>query len=369
MNAAAWERFQKLPLPTRREVDWRHFDLRGLQLERIEKRAAPAQMTFRGSVPTGVIFGKLSQYRAEASRFLGKAIEWENRHKFVALHEALWEDGAVVLVPRDCRIAEPLEIHYELPNHNSAAFPRTLIVLEPGAEATVVQKYTGAPSLQASATELFVLPGAHLHYISLHNLGPTSFDFLLKRARVAQDAEIDWVIGMFGGAFARYDIECEMEGRGGSSFMYGVGLGADRQQLGQFTHQHHRCGDTTSDLLFKNVLRDQAVSSYTGTIRVEKNCNGTNAYQSNRNLVLSREVQCDTRPVLEIESNQLRCTHGATVGRLDDAQMFYLRSRGLNEAQARQMLIEAFLEPVLARIRVEPVRREFEELIHQKIIH
>ncbi|MCS7048403.1 MAG: Fe-S cluster assembly protein SufD [Verrucomicrobiae bacterium] len=368
MNPVAWQRFLQLPMPSRHDVDWRHLDLRALRLERVEKRTQPARVTFRGQPPTGVIFGKLSGHRTEANRFLGKAIAWENRHKFVALHEALWEDGAVVLVPKNCRVTDPLEIHYELPNHDSAAFPRTLIVLEPGAEATVVQKYTGAPSLQAGATELFVQPGAHLHYISLHQLAPTSFDFLIKRARVAQDAEIDWVIGMFGAALGRYDIECEMEGRGGSSFMYGVGLGAGQEQLAQFTHQHHRSGDTTSDLLFKNVLRDRAVSSYTGTIRVEKNCNGTNAYQSNRNLVLSREVQCDTRPVLEIESNQLRCTHGATVGRLDDNQMFYLRSRGLNEAQARQILIEAFLEPVLARIRVDTVRREFEELIRQKII-
>lgn len=368
MNAAAWQRFQQLPVPSSREVDWRHFDLRSLPLDNVDKRAQPARVTFRGQPPTGVIFGLISQHRAAASRFLGGAIAWQNRHKFVALHEALWEDGAVLIVPRDCRVAEPLEIHYELPNHDATSFPRTLIVLEPGAEVTVVQRFTGGPSLEAGATELFVHPGAHLHYISLHNLAPTSYDFLIKRAWVGQDAEIDWVIGMFGGGFARYDIECEMEGRGGSSFMYGVGVAANRQQLGQFTRQHHRSGDTTSDLLFKNVLRDRVVSSYTGTIRVEKNCNGTNAYQSNRNLVLDRDVQCDTRPVLEIESNQLRCTHGATVGRLDDQQMFYLRSRGLNEAQARQMLIEAFLEPVLARIRVERVRLEFQELIHQKII-
>jgi Fe-S cluster assembly protein SufD len=176
------------------------------------------------------------------------------------------------------------------------------------------------------------------------------------------------VIGMFGASFQRYDIECVMDGEGGTSYMYGVGFAEHKQQFGQFTKQHHRTGNTVSDLLFKNVLRDSAVSNYAGIIKVEKNANGTNAYQSNRNLVLSDKVKCDTKPILEIESNQLRCTHGATVGRLEDSQLFYLRSRGLTEEQAREVLIEAYLEPVLARIKVESVYKEFSSLIHQKVV-
>ena len=149
--------------------------------------------------------------------------------------------------------------------------------------------------------------------------------------------------------------------------MYAVGVGTDKQQFGQFTKQHHKTGDTVSDLLFKNVYRDAAVGNYAGLIKVEKNANGTNAYQANRNLVLSDKVKCDTRPILEIESNQLRCTHGATVGRLDENQIFYLRSRGLTPEQARDVLIEAFLEPVLARIKVESAQKEFADLVHRKI--
>ncbi len=368
MNAAAWQQYEALPLPSRRDVDWQHFDLRGLKLDDVAKRVQPVTVKLTGTVPTGVIFGELAKHRNVAKQFLGKGITGESRHKFTTLHEALWENGAVLHVPRNVHITEPLTVTYDLPNHDSASFPRTLIVLEPGAEATLIQKFTGAPSVHASGTEVFVQSGARLHYVSLQNFAPTAYDFTIKRAHVAQDAEVDWVIGMFGGLFARYDIECVMEGRGGHSFMYGVGLGEGKQQLGQFTRQHHRVGDTTSDLLFKNVLRDQAVGNYTGTIKVEKHSNGTNAYQSNRNLVLSDKVQCDTRPILEIESNQLRCTHGATVGRLDEAQLFYLRSRGLTLTQARQALIEAFLEPILARIKVESVRDEFSRLIHQKVI-
>jgi Fe-S cluster assembly protein SufD len=202
----------------------------------------------------------------------------------------------------------------------------------------------------------------------MQNFSPGVFDFTLKRAHIARDAEIDWVLGMFGGSFLRYDIECAMEGPGGTSYMYGIGIGEKRQQFSQFTRQHHKCGNTVSDLLFKNVYRDEATGVYSGVIKVEKNANGTNAYQANRNLVLGEAVKCDSRPLLEIESNDLRCTHGATIGRLDEDQVFYLRSRGLPDPDARQLLIEAFLEPVLARIKVEDVRKEFTELVHHKLM-
>jgi Fe-S cluster assembly protein SufD len=279
-------------------------------------------------------------------------------------------------VPPDVRVTVPLQISYELHGAHAAAFPRTLIVVEPGGEATLVQKFTGGPaagdngsaSLHAATTEVFVKDGGRLHYVSLQDFAPNVFDFTRKRAHIARDAEIDWVLGMFGASFQRYDIECVMEAPGGTSFMYGVGVGEQRQQFGQFTKQHHRAGHTTSDLLFKNVLRDTCVSNYAGVIKVEKNANGTNAYQSNRNLVLSPTVQCDTRPILEIESNQLRCTHGATIGRLDEQQLYYLRSRGLTESIARRVLIEAFTEPVLTRIQVAEVQQEFARLIHQKAL-
>jgi Fe-S cluster assembly protein SufD len=318
----------------------------------------------------------LAKHGDRVRQYLGKSIAPDEPRKFNALHAALWNAGAFLYVPSNLKISEPLEIVYEFNGQNAAGFPHTLVVIEPGAEATLVQKFVGgpppgangAPSVHASGTEVFVKEGGRLHYISMQNFLPNVYDFTLKRAHVARDAEIDWVIGMFGSSFQRYDIECVMEGRGGTSFMYGVGVGDHNQQFGQFTKQHHKTGDTVSDLLFKNVLRDAAVSNYAGLIKVEKNANGTNAYQSNRNLVLSKDVQCDTRPILEIESNRLRCTHGATVGRLDENQLFYLCSRGLTAEQARDVLIEAFLDPVLARIQVDSVQKEFASLIHQKVV-
>jgi len=370
----AWKTYAALPAPTRRDLDWQRFDIRKLKLDTLAGDRPAITERLSSVTGDGVIFcdmaTALAKHPGILQDYLGKLIAPDEPRKFNALHAALWNTGALLYVPAGVRVAVPVEILYTLSGTNVAGFPRTLIVIEPGAEATVVQKFIGgdgAISLHAAGTEVFVKDGGRLHYISYQDFNPNVYDFTLKRARVGRDAEIDWVIGMFGSSFQRYDIECEMAGEGGTSFMYGVCFAEHQQQFGQFTKQHHRAGNTVSDLLFKNVLRDSAVTNYTGMIKVEKNANGTNAYQSNRNLVLSDKVKCDTRPILEIESNKLRCTHGATVGRLDEDQLFYLRARGLPEEQARHVLLEAFLEPVLARIKVEPVYKEFSELIHRKV--
>jgi Fe-S cluster assembly protein SufD len=383
---AAWQTFEKLPLPTRRDVEWQRFDLRALKLDRVsvpDDRAAISETLAplpRDLTAQGVVFCDMQTALAKhgdlVREYLGKNIAPGEPRKFAALHAALWRTGTFLYVPSGVKIPHPLEAVHEFRGQAVAGFPHTLVVIESGAEATLVQKFVGGPapgsngvpSIHASASELFVKEGAHLHYVSLQNFSPNVLDFTLKRANVGRDAEIDWVLGMFGASFQRYDVECVMDGEGGTSFMYAVGVLDDHQQFGQFTKQHHKTGNTVSDLMFKNVLRDSAVTNYAGMIKVEKNANGTNAYQANRNLVLSDQVKCDTKPILEIESNQLRCTHGATVGRLEEEQMFYLRSRGLTEARARDVLIEAFLEPVLARIRVDDVRSEFANLVHQKVV-
>ena len=370
----AWKTFTALPSPTRRDLDWQRFDIRKLKLDTLTADKPAITERLSPAPGNGVIFcdmaTALAKHPGILQGYLGQLIAPDEPRKFTALHSARWNTGALLYVPPGVHVEVPVEILYTLSGQNVAGFPRTLIIIEPGAEATVVQKFVGgdgAISLHAAGTEVFVKDGGRLHYISYQDFNPNVYDFTLKRARVGRDAEIDWVIGMFGSSFQRYDIECEMAGEGGTSFMYGVCFAENQQQFGQFTKQHHRAGNTVSDLLFKNVLRDSAVTNYTGMIKVEKNANGTNAYQSNRNLVLSDKVKCDTRPILEIESNKLRCTHGATVGRLDEEQLFYLRARGLPEEQARHVLLEAFLEPVLARIQVEPVYQEFSELIHRKV--
>jgi len=361
-RALAWKTYQRLPLPSRRHVDWQRLDLRALNLNDIEKRPQSVRVSFN-SVP-GVTVAPLTDHPR-----LGSVIPADEPNKLAALVAAQWREGVLLHVPADHKTDRPVEITYEFCGENATAFPRTLVVLEAGSEATLVQKFIGmGRGVHASLTEVVLEETARLHYVSFQHLSDGALDFTIKRAHVERDAKMDWVIGMFGGALTRYDVECVMLGEGGQSFMYGMAVADGGQQVAQFTRQHHRVGHTTSDLLFKNVLRERAATYYTGLIKVEKNANGTNAYQSNRNLALDKTVQCDSRPILEIESHQLRCTHGATVGRLDEDQLYYLQTRGLDEPTARNTLIEAFLDPVLERIRLAPLRAQFAELIHRKAL-
>lgn len=361
-RALAWEIYQRLPAPSPRDSVWQRFDLRALPFDGLEKR--PQQVRVSWNAPEEVVVTPLADQPE-----LGCVIPPDEPNKFATLVSARWQHGVFLRVPAHHKAERPVEIAYEFYGHDVTAFPRTLVLVERGAEATVIQRFVGNGSgLHAALSEIRLETDARLHCISLQNFGADIFDFSVSRAHVAAGAEMDWVMAILGGRLACWDAQCVMTGERGRSFLYGLAVGSDSQQIAQFTRQHHRIGNTTSDLLFKNVLRDHATSSYRGIIKVEKNANGTNAYQANRNLVLDPTVRCDSQPILEIESNQLRCTHGATVGRLDDQQLYYLRTRGLDETEARNLLIEAFLEPVLARIRPEPIRNEFTELIHRKAV-
>ena len=208
---SAWQTFERLPLPTRRDLEWQRFDMRALNLGKItfpldgqptiSERLSGLPADLAGK---GVIFCDLQTALAKhgnlVKEYLGKSIAPDEPMKFYALHAALWKTGAFLYVPRDLRVTIPLEIVYEFSGQNTAGFPHTLVVIEPGAEATLAQKFVGGPtvgsngvpSVHASGTEVFVKEGGHLHYISLQNFSPNVFDFTLKRAHVARDAVIDW---------------------------------------------------------------------------------------------------------------------------------------------------------------------------------
>ncbi|MCX7886817.1 MAG: Fe-S cluster assembly protein SufD [Verrucomicrobiae bacterium] len=358
----AWRTYERLPAPSARDVVWQRFDLRALNQACVENRKESVRISATAS--DGVVVQPLVDQPE-----IGSVIPPDEPNKLGALVSARWQHGVFVRVPAGRCAAAPVEIAYEFDGDGATALPRTLVVVEQGGEATIFQRFRGNGSgFHASLTEIRLEENARLHYVGLQEFGCGVVDFTLKRAHVARGAEIDWVVGMFGGALTCYDVQCVMSGEGGQSFLYGMAVASGQQQIAQFTRQHHRVGHTTSDLLYRNVLRDRAISSYSGIIKVEKNANDTNAYQSNRNLLLDKTVRCDTRPILEIESNRLRCTHGATVGQLDLNQLFYMRTRGLDERTARQMLIEAFLEPVLARIGDGHIRDEFSALVRRKAV-
>ncbi|MGH3995121.1 MAG: Fe-S cluster assembly protein SufD, partial [Pseudonocardiaceae bacterium] len=207
-----------------------------------------------------------------------------------------------------------------------------------------------------AAVELFVGQAAKLEYVSLQNLSRETWHFASHHARVERDAELVWVTGGFGSKKGKTRIQNDLAGQGATSRVTGAYFADGEQHLDYDTFQEHIGPNTTSDFAFKGALRDRARAVWRGMIRVEEGAQKTNAYQENRNLLLSKDAHADSIPGLEILANDVRCTHGATLGQVDREQLFYLMSRGLPRWEAERLIVRGFFSEILDRIELEPVR-------------
>ena len=248
----------------------------------------------------------------------------------------------------------------------------TLIVLEEGASATFIQETAGlgdgkAASLHMGGVELIVGDRANLTFVNIQNWDLGTWHFSRERAVVGRDASLQWTVGGLGSRLAKVNQEVALAGRGASAQVNGVMFTTGRQHLAYFTRQDHQAPDTTSDLLYKGGLKDNSRIVWKGMIRVEPDAQKTNAYQKNDSLVLSEDARADSIPGLEIEANDVRCTHGATAGPVDDEMVFYLRSRGVKKDEAVRLIVEGFFANVYDRITVEPVRETLRRAVADKL--
>ena len=218
-----------------------------------------------------------------------------------------------------------------------------------------------------AVVELFVGQGAKVEYVSLQNLARETWHFASHRARVERDAELDWVAGGFGSKKGKVRIENDLAGQGATSRVTGAYFADGDQHLDYDTLQEHIAPNTTSDFAFKGALRDEATAVWRGMIRVQPDAQKTNAYQENRNLLLSPKAHADSIPGLEIQANDVRCTHGATVSQVDRDQLFYAMARGLTRADAERLILRGFFQDVLDRIELEPVREALAEALEARI--
>jgi Fe-S cluster assembly protein SufD len=263
-------------------------------------------------------------------------------------------------VPRDVVLEQPLYVRVANAVEGGSLFWRLLVVADPGSRFTVIEEYASAsPELSGysnAAVEIVVQEGAKVEYVSIQNLSRGTWHFASHHARVERDAELDWVAGGFGSGKGKVRIQNDLAGQGATSRVTGAYFADGTQHLDYDTFQEHIAPHTTSDFAFKGALRDTASAVWRGMIRVEKEAQRTNAYQENRNLLLSKTAHADSIPGLEILANDVRCTHGATLGQVDREQLFYLMARGLPRAEAERLIVRGFFQDVLDRIELEPVR-------------
>lgn len=291
--------------------------------------------------------------------------------RWTAVGEALHSGGAFVWVPKGVQAELPVRLLHWLDGEGRLAAPRTVVAVGEGASVTVTEELASGfgegLSLYLGGTEVFVGDGAQLTFASMQDWGRNVVHYANGRARLGANAELHWIQVMLGGRMSKSNIWYDLDGRGAQAYVHGFMFGDDRQHFHLHTLQRHLKPDTTSDLLIKGCLKDKARSVYQGLIQVAEGAQKTNAYQANRNLLLSEQARADSIPGLEILANDVRCTHGATLGHMDAEQMFYLMARGLPEIEARRLIVEAFFEPVLERIPLVPVRDRLRDEIARKI--
>ena len=380
----ALERYRALPLPTTSEEAWRFTDLAGFDPDSFSANGASAavapglvdidvgavaSVTENGieieRAPEGITFEPLSADHPRLGELVGA------EEKFAAHNTALWESGLLVHVPKGLVLEQPLYVRISNSAENGTLFWRMLVIAEAESRFSLIEEYASAsPDLGAymnAVVELHVEQAAKVEYISVQNLARETWHFASHRARVGRDAELDWVTAGFGTKKGKVRIENDLAGQGATSRVTGAYFADGQQHLDYDTFQEHIAPDTTSDFAFKGALRDTASVVWRGMIKVEKDAQRTNAYQENRNLLLSDEAHADSIPGLEIEANDVRCTHGATVGQVDRDQLFYLMARGLSRGEAERLIVRGFFTDLLSRIELEPVREALGEALEARI--
>jgi Fe-S cluster assembly protein SufD len=380
------ERYRELPLPTTKDEHWRFTDLSGFDPDVWGVTPAGAETTVVPSmldldvagvatiteagvtvegVPEGVRFEPLT----EDHPLLGTLVGADE--KFAAHNAALWQHGLLVHVPAGVELDKPLYLRVSNTVEGSSLFWRVLVVAEPQSRFTLIEELASvSPELTGyanAAVEIVVGDAAKVEYVNVQNLSRATWLFASCHARVERDAELDWVTGGFGSAKGKVSIQNDLAGPGATSRVTGAYFADGTQHLDYDTYQRHIAPSTTSDFAFKGALRDTATAVWRGMIRVEEGAQKTNAYQENRNLLLSKTAHANSIPGLEILANDVRCTHGATLGQVDREQLFYLMARGLSRQEAERLIVRGFFQDVLDRVELQPVREALGAALEARI--
>jgi Fe-S cluster assembly protein SufD len=290
---------------------------------------------------------------------------------YAACGATLRSGGAFIYVPEGVVATEPIRLVHYLTRGGVMAAPRSVVVLGRGARAVVVEeqwsKSADGIAFHLGGVEVFLGDESKLIYGSLQDWGRNVYHYANQRVRVGREAEVQWIQTLLGSRMAKINAYFDLAGPGARAFVHGFMFGDQRQHFHMHTLQRHLVEHTTSDLLIKGCLKDRARSIYQGLIQVSEGAQHTDAYQANRNLLLSDTARADSIPGLEILANDVRCTHGATIGNVDDEQLYYLMSRGLPRSEAQRLIVEGFFAPVLDRIPLCDVREHLRAEIERKI--
>jgi len=402
LRLKAWRFFEEMSWPTGAEETWRRTKLTGFKMEdytplvgagaigRLPDAAAKSLAEVESAGELAFVDGARAHYRLDpqlaaqgviftdlgtavrehadlVQKVFGAAVS-EGENKFSALHYALWNSGTFVYVPRNIVVEQPLQVVIDQEEGKKAGFHHTVVATEPNAVVTLVEDFIGGENgALNSVVELLSGASSQLHYLHLQNLADSTWNFTTQRMKLGRDSLLRHFMGSWGSRLSKAWLNMDLDGQGSHGELLGLYFPGGRQHLDHHTNQLHRAPNATSDLLYKGALKDRSRSVYQGYIKVYPGAQKTNAYQANRNLMLSKTARADSIPGLEIEADDVRCTHGATAGQVPAEYVFYLMSRGIDRTNAERMIVQGFFEEVLNRIPVAGVRNKLETEIARKL--
>lgn len=411
LRRAAFDRYESLPWPDGSVEAWKYSSLEEFRLDDVlpgqgshpqaETMArvhadVRAQMSIAGEsagnavqvdadvvlhaldetvASKGVIFTTLSEAASKHEDLvrasLGAAGVTASDEKIQTLTHAFGGAGTFLYVPRGVEVALPLQSFRYLTQAGRALFGRSVIVAEEGATVTVIDHlrspHLGAASVSGLTTEIIAKQSANVHLLTVQDYAPSVWHFSTARAIIDRDASLRSLAATLGGRFSRNVVESVLAGKGSYSEMLGVYFGDGSQHFDHRSLQEHLAPNAKSDLYYKGALKGSATAVYSGLIRIAKDAQGTDAWQANRNLILSDKAKADSVPYLEIEANDVRCAHGASVGPPDENVLFYLNSRGLDPKAAEKLVVRGFFQEVLDRVRIGEVREALEAAVEAEL--
>jgi Fe-S cluster assembly protein SufD len=395
---AAWSRFESLPMPVRTDEDWRFSSINAVKLDGLNAAEAvkSAQskewiakskvdfeaagqaifgndqlLDYKAKLPNGVIWEPFEKAISEHGDLLKKHFMTQavslGSDKFAALHQSRCRAGMLLYVPKNVEVQLPLvTLHWV---GAGSIFPHTLIIAEANSKVTVVDLFKGGSrerSMVCAVNDLHLGTGAQVTYVAKQLLSENTLSFQLNFTKVEKDASAKSLFVNLGGGFSRIESKSSLVGQGARSEMLSLSVGDADQVFDHRTLQQHAAPNTWSDLLYKNALDYGSKSIFKGLIRVEPGAVNTDAYQTNRNLLLSAEAEADTMPGLEILNDEVKCSHGATTSQIDESEMFYFQARGIKPQVARKLLALGFFEEILQRLNHEQISKEIRREIEAK---
>jgi Fe-S cluster assembly protein SufD len=404
-QSAAWNQFESLPKPTRKDQAWRFANVNLLDLSPFKYGGTLAEtecatileqsrgleevagrMIFAGDQlierdvisdqlkKRGVIFQSLERATVEHAELFRKHFMSQpatlGSAKFAALHKASVSSGTFLYVPRGVEIELPIEIFHWLNTENTSAFPHLLLVTDELAKVTVIEHFRScdrtAAGFACGVNDLIAGPGAKVTYVCAQNWADNVIALQMNTTTVDHDASAMSLNLNLGSRYSRFESLSQLVGEGGRSDLLAVAVAKHQQEFDARTLQDHVSPHTASDLLYKNALDDRARTIFGGLIRVEPHAYFTDAYQKVRNLLLSDDAEANSMPGLEILADNVRCTHGATSGQIEEDQLFYLRSRGIPTKTAQRLLVTGFLDEVIQRLNHPAIGDHLHRLIENK---